>query len=260
MMEPLEKTTGMVHSLETFGLVDGPGVRFVVFLSGCRMRCQYCHNPDTWCRPGKEWTAEDLLRHAIKYKPYWKNNGGITVSGGEPLLQLEFLTEFLTLAKQQHIHTAVDTAGEPFCEDEAYLLRFERLLPVTDLFILDLKVMDSSAHRSLTGVDNRNILALARYLSSHHKKLWLRHVLVPGLTDDETDLLKMHDFITTLNTVERVEVLPYHTLGVHKWQELGLDYPLGGVPVPTAEQTERCRSLLIDGKPLAPRSRKAETD
>ena len=248
-MDDLRNTTGRVHSVETFGLVDGPGVRFVVFLSGCRMRCRYCHNPDTWSRPGREQTAGELLRQALKYKPYWKNNGGITVSGGEPLLQPEFLVAFLTLCKEQGIHTAVDTAGEPFREEEAYLSRFDRLLPVTDLFLLDLKVMDSGAHRSLTGVDNQNILAFARYLSEHNKKLWIRHVLVPGLTDHESDLLQMHDFIGTLKTVERVEVLPYHTLGVHKWQELGLDYPLEGVPTPTEKEVERCRRLLLNGKP-----------
>lgn len=236
--------TGRVHSLETFGLVDGPGVRFVIFLSGCRMRCQYCHNPDTWCKPGTERTAGELFRQAVKYKPYWKNNGGLTVSGGEPLLQPEFVTELFRLAKERQIHTALDTAGEPFREEPAYLERFDRLMEVTDLFLLDLKLMDPAGHKALTGVDNRNILRMAEYLSEHGKKMWIRHVLVPGLTDDEADLRAMQEFIGTLKTVERVEVLPYHTLGTLKWAELEIPYPLTGVPVPTEEQLSRARQLL----------------
>ena len=238
------KHTGHIHTLESFGLVDGPGVRFVVFLKGCRMRCQYCHNPDTWSGEGKLMSAEDLYRHVRRYQPYWKNNGGITVSGGEPLLQTDFLIEFFTLAKADHIHTAIDTAGEPFSDDSAFLEKFDRLLNVTDLFLLDLKVMDETSHKKLTGVGNQNILQMARYLSEHHKKMWIRHVLVPNLTDDEYDLRKMHEFISTLKGVERVEVLPYHTLGMIKWKELSLDYPLQGVLPPTEEQIKRAEALL----------------
>lgn len=235
---------GYVNSLETFGLVDGPGVRFVVFLSGCRMRCRFCHNPDTWTSKGREYTAEELFRHVIRYRPYWKDNGGITVSGGEPLLQLDFLTAFFTLAKQEGIHTTVDTAGEPFREDKEYLERFDKLMAVTDLFMLDLKAMDSRAHISLTGVDNANILRMAQYLSAHGKKMWIRHVLVPGVTDDEGDLTAMHEFIKTLDTVEKTEVLPYHTLGTVKWAELGIPYTLEGVPAPDDEQIKRANELL----------------
>lgn len=241
-------TVGHIHSLETFGLVDGPGVRFVVFLKGCHLRCQYCHNPDTWTGQGTEWTADDLFRHVRKYKPYWKNNGGITVSGGEPLLQMDFLTDFFTLAKQDGIHTALDTAGEPFRQETAYLEAFDRLLQVTDLVLLDLKLMDAEGHRKLTGADNANILALARYLSDKGKRLWIRHVLVPGLTDDEQDLTEMHRFITTLKTVDRVEVLPYHTLGRAKWEQLGIAYPLDGVPTPTQAEIQRAEALLHTNK------------
>lgn len=241
--------TGRIHSLESFGLVDGPGVRFVIFLKGCRMRCQYCHNPDTWTGEGDCRTAEELYRHVRRYRSYWKNNGGITVSGGEPLLQLDFVTELFTLAAQENVHTALDTAGEPFSLDETYLSRFDRLRDVTDLFLLDLKAMSPELHQSLTGVGNENILAMARYLSDHGKKLWIRHVLVPGLTDGEDDLRAMRDFIDTLHTVERVEVLPYHTLGTVKWQELGLDYPLQGVPAPSQEEIDRARRLLIPDLP-----------
>lgn len=239
-MEPV----GYIHSLESFGLVDGPGVRFVVFLKGCRLRCQYCHNPDTWTGEGTPWTAADLFRHVKKYKPYWKNNGGITVSGGEPLLQLDFLTAFFSLAKQNGIHTALDTAGEPFRTDAAYLAKFDRLLSVTDLVLLDLKLMDAEAHRRLTGADNAPVLSLARYLSDHGKPLWIRRVLVPHLTDDEQDLTATHRFITTLKTVERVEVLPYHTLGRAKWEACGIAYPLDGVPTPSQEEIQRAEALL----------------
>ncbi len=235
---------GHIHTLETFGLVDGPGVRFVVFLKGCRMRCQYCHNPDTWRGEGKEWTAKELFAHVRRYKPYWKNNGGITVSGGEPLLQMNFVTEFFRLAKGEGIHTALDTAGEPFSMDGGYLERFDRLMEVTDLFLLDLKMMDNDGHRKLTGVGNENIHDMAKYLSDHNKKMWIRHVLVPGLTDGEDDLKSMYGFISSLKTVERVEVLPYHTLGTIKWKELGIEYPLEGVLPPTEDEVRRAELLL----------------
>ncbi len=239
-----ENITGRVHTLETFGLVDGPGVRFVVFLSGCGMRCKFCHNPDTWNSRGEEWTAQRLYQHVRRYKSYWKNNGGITVSGGEPLLQMEFVTALFTLAKREGIHTAVDTAGQPFCSDEKWLSAFQKLADVTDLFLLDLKEMDPSGHKDLTGVGNENILEMAQWLSDHGKKMWIRHVLVPGVTDDEDDLRKMDAFIRSLKTVEKVEILPYHTLGTLKWAEMNLEYPLQGVPVPTQEQIDRAKLLL----------------
>lgn len=235
---------GHIHTLETFGLVDGPGVRFVVFMKGCHMRCKFCHNPDTWSGEGKEWTAGNLYAHIRKYRPYWKNNGGITVSGGEPLLQMGFVTELFRMAKNEGVHTALDTAGEPFSDDMDYLEKFDRLMELTDLFILDLKMMDSAGHRSLTGVDNGNILKMAQYLSDHGKKMWIRHVLVPGVTDDENDLDTMYEFISTLKTVERVEILPYHTLGVMKWRELGMDYPLEGILPPTEEQVRKAEEIL----------------
>lgn len=237
--------TGHIHTLETFGLVDGPGVRFVIFLKGCRMRCKFCHNPDTWSGSGKEWTAADLFAHVRKYKSYWKNNGGITVSGGEPLLQMSFVTELFRLAKAEGIHTALDTAGEPFRTDAPYLAEFDKLMELTDLFLLDLKMMDPEGHKRLTGVENSNIIRMARYLSDHGGKMWIRHVLVPGVTDDEQDLRKMHSFIASLKTVERAEILPYHTLGIMKWKELGLDYPLDGVPAPTEEQVKKAENIMI---------------
>ena len=229
---------GKVHSLETFGSVDGPGVRFVAFLQGCAMRCRYCHNPETWSSAGEKWTASDLFAKAWKYHNYWGKNlqsGGITISGGEPLLQIEFVTEVFRLAKEKGVHTAVDTAGQPFSFSEPFISRFNELLKVTDLFLLDLKEIDEQKHIALTGHTNKNILEMAKYLSDNGKDMWIRHVLVPELTDDESGLKDMSAFIKSLKTVKRVEVLPYHTLGLFKWEKLGIDYSLKDARVPTDE-------------------------
>ncbi len=235
---------GFVHSLESFGLVDGPGVRFVVFLQGCAMRCKYCHNPETWNSGGEEWDAESLWRRVSRYKKYWGKDGGITVSGGEPLLQMEFVTELFRLAKDNGVHTAIDTAGQPFSDRPEWLEGFKALMEVTDLVILDMKEMDEEAHKALTGKSNTNIIAMARWLSDNGKAMWIRHVLVPNLTDGIDDLENMHEFISSLKTVERVEVLPYHTLGLSKWVSMGIDYPLNDAKVPTQEQVEQAEKIL----------------
>lgn len=236
---------GYVHSIESFGLVDGPGVRCVVFLQGCHMRCAYCHNPDTWnLKGGKEWDVQSLFNKVIRFKNYWRNNGGITVSGGESLLQMDFVTEFFTLAKQEGVHTALDTSGNPFSMDPEYLEKFNKLMDVTDLFILDIKMMDDEKHKELTKWTNKNILEMAKYLSDHNKDLWIRHVLVPNLTDSEEELISLKEFISTLKTVKRTEILPYHTLGIFKWENLGIPYPLDGVEEPTNEEVERAKSIL----------------
>ena len=237
--------SGRVHSLETFGLVDGPGVRCVIFLQGCRMRCRYCHNPDTWLSEGgQEWTPEELFRKVYRFKPYWRDNGGITVSGGEALLQMEFVTEFFRLAKQKGVHTAIDTSGQPFRQEGDFLELFQPLMELTDLFLLDIKEMDEEKHRSLTGHSNRNILAMAEYLSAHGKDLWIRHVLVPGLTDAPEGLKDLKAFLDSLQTVRKVEILPYHTLGLYKWENLNLPYSLEGVSPPSAEQVEAAERIL----------------
>ena len=245
-MEQANEIKGYVHSLESFGSVDGPGVRYVIFLTGCAMRCQFCHNPDTWnLKKGTLYTADELLKTALRYRTYWKNNGGLTVSGGEPLRQMEFLTAFFELARSKGVHTALDTAGQPFRPDDPdYLAGFDRLMKSTSLVILDLKEIDPERHRQLTGKDNANILAMARHISDLGIPLWIRHVLVPGLTDDEEGLRKTADFIRSLKTVQRVEVLPYHTLGLFKWQKLGIPYPLPDAVPPTAEQVKRAEDLL----------------
>ena len=241
----LSDPIGYVHSLESFGSVDGPGVRFVVFLQGCALRCKYCHNPETWAADcGEPWTAEQLFQRVYRYRNYWGKKGGITVSGGEPLRQMEFSTQFFTLARKKGVHTALDTAGQPFRTDPEYLSQFDRLMDVTSLVILDLKEIDPEKHRQLTGKDNANILAMAQHISDRGIPLWIRHVLVPGLTDDEEGLRRTAAFIASLKTVERVEVLPYHTLGLFKWQKLGIPYPLPDAVPPTAEQIRRAEELL----------------
>lgn len=236
---------GYVHSFESFGLVDGPGVRSVIFLQGCRMRCKYCHNPETWrMDAGEIWSASDLWKKASRYRNYWGKDGGITVSGGEPLLQMEFVTELFDLAKSQKVHTTLDTSGNPFSKDPEWLEGFNRLMERTDLFMLDIKEMEQNKHKELTGWTNENILDMAAYLSEHGKEMWIRHVLVPGLTDDEGGLKELRRFIDSLATVSRVEILPYHTLGTFKWEKLNIPYPLEGILVPTEEEVRRAEELL----------------
>ena len=236
---------GNIHSVESFGSADGPGVRYIVFLKGCAMRCKYCHNPDTLAGQGEDWqTPEEVLNKALRYKNYWKKNGGITVSGGEALLQIDFVTELFRLAKEKGVNTCLDTSGNPFTRQEPFFGKFRKLMEVTDLFMLDIKHMDPAGHRKLTGCDNANILDMARFLSDSGKAMWIRHVLVPGITDDEEQLTSLRKFIDTLKTVERVEILPYHTLGVFKWKELGIPYQLEGVEPPTEEQVKRAKELL----------------
>lgn len=236
---------GKIHSFETFGSVDGPGVRFLVFLSGCGFRCKYCHNPDTWARPAAmELAADEVLAKALRYREYWGEEGGITVSGGEPLLQLEFLTELFEKAKAMGVNTCIDTAAGPFTDAGPWLDGFRQLMAVTDLVLLDLKHIDAEAHRELTGADNGNVLDCAKFLAEIGKRVWVRHVLVPGVTDGEDCLRRLGGFVRTLGNVERVEVLPYHTLGVAKWAALGLEYKLQGVRSPTEAELGFARSLL----------------
>lgn len=241
----MSEIKGHIHSVESFGSADGPGVRYIVFLKGCNMRCQYCHNPDTWAKDGGElMTPEEVLKKALRYKTYWKEKGGITVSGGEALLQIDFVTELFRLAKEKGVNTCLDTSGNPFSLEEPFKSKFDELMKYTDLFMLDIKHMDDAAHRKLTGQTNQNILEMAAYLSDHGKAMWIRHVLVPGITTEEDELYRLRSFLDTLKTVERVEVLPYHTLGVFKWKELGIPYQLEGVDPPTKEQIDRAKEIL----------------
>ena len=237
--------TGYIHSFESFGTVDGPGIRFVVFLQGCPLRCQYCHNPDTWEKGGTEYSAEDVVARALKYKNYFSQNGGVTVTGGEPLVQIDFVIQLFTLLKEKGIHTCVDTSGITFNEkDENSVEKHKKLLSVTDLFLLDIKHIDDTACRKLTGQSNAHTLAFAKFLSDHNKSVWIRQVLVPGITDDEETLQKTRAFIQTLKTVEKVEVLPYHTLGINKYEKLGISYPLKDVEAPTKQSVAHAKRIL----------------
>lgn len=239
---------GAIHSIETFGLVDGPGVRYVIFMQGCHMRCKFCHNADTWKVKEPDQSAEAVLKKALRYRPYWKENGGITVSGGEPLLQIDFLIELFTQAKKEGVHTTLDTCGQPFTFEDPFFSKFKQLMQVTDLVLLDIKHIDEKAHKELTGHTNQNILELAKYLSDIQKSVWIRHVLVPTINTDEVYLKRLHQFVAQLKNVERVEVLPYHTLGAYKWKELGLEYPLEGIPTPSDQQLQIANTILETGK------------
>lgn len=243
-----EGLKGYVHSLESFGSVDGPGVRYIIFLTGCAMRCQFCHNPDTWdMKTGTLYTADELLEKAMKYRTYWANEGGITVSGGEPLLQIDFLTELFRKAKANGIHTTLDTSGNPFTREEPFFSKFNELMKYTDLVMLDIKHIDDEQHKILTGCTNQNILDMARYLSDIKKPVWIRHVLVPERSDYDEYLIKLDEFIQSLDNVQKVEVLPYHTLGAYKWDELGYDYKLKGIDPPSIERVENANKLLHTG-------------
>jgi pyruvate formate-lyase 1-activating enzyme len=244
---PTSETMLRVHSVESFGSVDGPGIRFVIFLKGCAMRCQYCHNPDTWDRAGGNLrSVDDVLSQALRYRSYWGEKGGITVSGGEALLQIQPLTELFHKAKDLGINTCLDTSAQPFSRKDGRFSAFEALMKYIDLVLLDIKHIDNDAHKRLTGWENENILDCARYLSDIHKPVWIRHVLVPGINDDDESLHKLRSFIDTLSNVERVEVLPYHDLGVYKWEQLGIPYKLTDVKPPTEESVLHARKILTE--------------
>ncbi len=236
---------GRIHSIETFGSVDGPGVRFIIFLKGCNLRCKYCHNADTWNPESNDLrTADELLDKAERYKSYWGDEGGITVSGGEPLLQMDFLRELFSKAKERGINTCIDTAAEPFSREEPFFSKFKALMEDTDLLLVDIKHIDNDEHIKLTGKPNENIKDCLRYLSDIGKPVWIRHVLVPGITDNDEYLKKTRDFIDTLSNVKRIDVLPYHSLGQFKWEELGIPYQLVGVESPSAERIENAKRIL----------------
>lgn len=236
---------GKIHSIESFGSVDGPGVRFIIFMQGCKMRCAYCHNPDSWkCGIGEEKTADEILDQAERYRSYWGEKGGITVSGGEALLQIDFLIELFEKAHERGINTCLDTAGQPFTHDEPFFSKFKTLIQNTDTVLFDIKHIDDDAHRQLTGHTNKNILECVRCIDEMGVKTWIRHVLVPGYTDDENALHRLRAFIDTLKNVERVEVLPYHTMGRFKYEKLGIAYRLEGVEPPSKECIEKARTIL----------------
>ena len=244
---------GYIHSIQTFGTVDGPGVRFVVFFQGCPMRCQYCHNPDTWnITDGKEKSADEILEMFERNRAFYKT-GGITATGGEPMMQMDFLLELFSKAKEKEIHTCLDTSGIFFQEawessenrnGDAFA-KLEKLMQVTDLVMLDIKHMEDAAHKELTGHSNINILAFAKYLDEIKKPVWIRHVVVPGITYDKEQLTKFGAFLKTLSNVEKLEVLPYHTLGENKYEKLGLEYPLKGVQQLSKNEAVEAESIIL---------------
>lgn len=236
---------GYISKIETFGSVDGPGIRFLVFLSGCPFRCLYCHNPETWkLEDGTKADSEELIQKALRYKAYWGKEGGITVSGGEPLVQIDFLIDLFKKAKKEGINTCLDTSGATFKSEPKYLQKFDELLQYTDLFLLDIKHIDEARHKELTGKGNKHVLEMARYLDDKGKKMWIRHVLVPSITDDDRYLEELRKFLDSLVNIERVEVLPYHDLARIKYQELGIPYPLEDTPIPTKERVDNARKIL----------------
>lgn len=236
---------GYIHSTETFGTVDGPGIRFVVFMQGCPMRCKYCHNPDTWSTGGgTERTVGQLLSEYDSCKEFYKN-GGITVTGGEPLMQIDFVTELFEAAKAQGIHTCLDTSGITFAPQNRS--KFDRLIESTDLVMLDIKHIESALHKELTAHDNANILEFARYLSENGIPMWIRHVVVPDITTDEEYLYELGRFIGSLRSVKALDVLPYHVMGVSKYEQLGIEYPLKGTEPATKEQAEAAKAAIMRG-------------
>jgi pyruvate formate lyase activating enzyme len=241
---------GRIHSLETFGTVDGPGIRFVLFMQGCALRCLYCHNPDTWdSEGGKRMTVDEVLAEIEPYVHYYQSSGGgITVSGGEPTLQAPFVAELFKACKERwNLHTALDSSG--FCDPA----RAADLLAYTDLVLLDLKEMDSARHRSLTSQPNERILRFARHLSEIKKPVWIRCVIVPGLTDSEDHLFRAGQFAEELGVVEKIEVLPYHKMGVYKWKQLNRTYPLEHIREGTQQDVDRAHRIIEEGRKSAVR-------
>lgn len=232
---------GRIHSTESFGTVDGPGIRFVIFMQGCTLKCKYCHNRDTWnTQIGTKISTSELIKKILNYKTYIDNSGGgVTISGGEPLLQAEFITELFKELKELGIHTALDTAGSLPLSSQ-----IKELLKYTDLVILDIKHISDEKSINLTGFSNKNTLEFARYLSHLKIPVWIRQVLIPGFTDDKFDLQKLKTFIDSLENVEKVEILPYHNLGKFKWKEIGETYELENVEPPSQDEIDRAKNIL----------------
>lgn len=246
---------GNVHSIETFGSVDGPGIRLVVFLQGCPMRCAYCHNPDTWeyIEDASDQnmmharTDDEILTLFNRNRAFYKN-GGITVSGGEPLLQIDFVLSLFTKAKKKDIHTCLDTSGICFDPDNPDSIeKMKALLLVTDLVMLDIKQIDDAKHIALTGKSNASILAFASFISSQNTPLWIRHVVVPGLTDSPADLINLGRFIGTLSTLKALDVLPYHDLGKAKYEAMGIPYILENTPIMDRETAIQLKRFILQG-------------
>ena len=238
------KILGNVHSIETCGTVDGPGIRFVVFMQGCPMRCLYCHNPDSWeVNLGTKMSPSEIIFRYNGVKEFCK--GGITVTGGEPLLQIDFVTELFKLAREKKIHTALDTSGITFVPD--MIEKFDKLLEYTDLVLLDIKHIDDEQHRILTGHSNKNVLEFAKYLSEKKKPMWVRHVVVPNITFKQEYLFELGKFLKGLKNITALDVLPYHSMAISKYKNLGMEYPLENTPQLTKEEALQARGWIVEG-------------
>ena len=237
--------TGRIHSVESFGTVDGPGIRYVIFMQGCPLRCLYCHNPDTWdLSAGREITVPEILSEYNKNRDFY-SKGGITVTGGEPLLQVDFLTELFIEAKKQGIHTCIDTSGITFNPNSTE--KIDKLLKYTDLVMLDIKHIDDDEHIKLTGKSNKNILQFAKHLEALKKPVWVRHIIVEGITDNTDHLTELGRFIGSLKNLAALDVLPYHTMGVNKYKELGIPYALGGLPALPLKEAVKAKQHILKG-------------
>ncbi|WP_133182657.1 pyruvate formate lyase 1-activating protein [Shewanella decolorationis] len=234
--------TGRIHSVESFGTVDGPGIRFITFMQGCLMRCQYCHNRDTWdLDGGKEVQVDELMSQIISYRPFLDaSNGGVTASGGEAILQAEFVAELFKACKKEGIHTCLDTNGFV----RKYTPVIDELLDHTDLVLLDIKQMNDDKHIELTKVSNHRTLQFAEYLAKRNQPTWIRYVVVGGFTDDEASALQLAEFIKPMKNIEKVELLPYHELGKHKWEAMGESYQLDGVEPPSRDTMEKIKAVF----------------
>jgi pyruvate formate lyase activating enzyme len=234
------ENTARIHSIESLGTVDGPGLRFVLFFQGCHLRCKYCHNRDTWnMQEGKLITVEEVVSKVVRYKNFITSRGGFTATGGEPLLQVKFLITLFKRLKEEGISTAIDTSGMVDLTEDIKLL-----LSLTDLVLLDIKHIDDEKCKELTGHSNKKELAFAKYLSDHNISMWIRQVIIPGITDDENDLIRLKEFLNSLKTVKKIELLPYHSLGKYKWEALYLDYPLKDIKDATKEDIEKAKNIL----------------
>lgn len=242
---------GYVNQYETMGTVDGPGTRFVVFLQGCLLRCKYCHNPETIeANTGSEYVTDSdkVVEDILALKPYYLK-GGVTLSGGEPMLQMDFIIDIAKKLKAEGLHVAIDTSGASFNpSNKEYIAKVDELIKYTDLFLLDIKHIDPQKHLELTTKSNTNTLAFAEYLSAHDAKMWIRYVLVPDFNDDEKSIRELGDYIKTLNGVENVEILPYHSMAIKKWEKLGWDYQLKGTRDADSNDVKRAYEIMFPEK------------
>ena len=239
---------GRIHSLESFGTVDGPGVRYVVFVQGCPMRCAYCHNPDTWAMTGGTMMEPEYIIEQYERNKGFYNGGGITVTGGEPLMQVDFLIDLFTLAKAKGIHTCIDSSGISYKPDNhEFIAKLDKLMALTDLVMLDIKHIDPEKHKELTAQPNEAILAFAEYLNEKNVDMWIRHVVVPGITDDDKYLFDLGYFIGQFHNLKALDVLPYHTMGAVKYEKLGIEYKLKDVPAMDKTKVIEKKQVVLEG-------------